>query len=228
MPDGSQRFAAYVAGTVDGADRREPMDWWSNFALYGRQHAASEAAVAAALADAGAEPGDSVELFGHSQGGMAASYVALSEEYDVPLLVTYGGPVQADVGEATLSVAVRHLDDPVSALAGGGYAAGVGAAGSFVATRETPGTLASGQGPIGPHRLDAYRETAVMLDASSDPRMRGVHDRLGELARAGSVEVFTYSAARENEVLPSASYARGGGEPTPTLPYGAARGGGLP
>ena len=228
MPDGSQRFAVYVAGTVDGADRREPMDWWSNFALYGRQHAASEAAVAAALADAGAEPGDSVELFGHSQGGMAASYVALSEEYDVPLLVTYGGPVQADVGEATLSVAVRHLDDPVSALAGGGYAAGVGAAGSFVATRETPGTLASGQGPIGPHRLDAYRETAVMLDASSDPRMRGVRDRLGELARAGSVEVFTYSAARENEVLPSASYARGGGEPTPTLPYGAARGGGLP
>ena len=101
-------------------------------------------------------------------------------------------------------------------------------AGSFVAARETPGTLASGQGPIGPHRLDAYRETAGMLDASSDPRMRGVRDRLGELARAGSVEVFTYSAARENEVLPSASYARGGGEPTPTLPYGAARGGGLP
>lgn len=226
MPDGSQRFAAYVAGTVDSADRTEPMDWWSNFALYGRQHAASEAAVAAALADAGAEPGDSVELFGHSQGGMAASYLALSEEYDVPLLVTYGGPVQADVGEATLSVAVRHLDDPVSALAGGGYAAGVGAAGSFVATRETPGTLASGQGPIGPHRLDAYRETAGMLDASSDPRMRGVRDRLGELARAGSVEVFTHSAARENEVLPSASYARGGIERAPTLPYGAAFSGG--
>ncbi|MBN9177426.1 MAG: hypothetical protein J0I43_08695 [Microbacterium sp.] len=222
MPDGSRRFAAYVAGTVTTTDRREPMDWWSNLALYGRGHAASEAAVAAALADAGARPGDSVELFGHSQGGMAASSLALSEEYDVPLLVTYGDPVQAEVGESTLSVAVRHLDDPVSALAGGGTAAGVGAAGSFVATRETPGTLATGQSPIDPHLLGAYRETATMLDASTDPRMGGVRERLAELAQAGSVEVFTYSATRDIDLAP-ARYATGESSPAAPGPsYGAA------
>ena len=112
------------------------------------------------------------------------------------MLITFGDPVQADVGADTLSVAVRHNDDPVSALADGGFAAGVGAEGSFVASRETPGTAWTGQGPIGSHLLDTYRETAGMLDTSSDPRMDGVRERWQALAQATSVEVFVYEATR--------------------------------
>lgn len=202
MPDGSRRFVAYIGGTrsTDLIAGNEPWDMASNVALYARNHSASYDAVSAALVDAGAQPGDTVDLSGHSQGAMDASFLALSGTYDVPLLVTFGDPVQADVGENTLSVAVRHRDDPVSALADGGFAAGVGAAGSFVATRDTPGTAATGAGLLGSHGIDSYRETAKLLDGSKDPRMGAVRGRLDELARATSVEVTEYRALRGSPV----------------------------
>ncbi len=66
---------------------------------------------------------------------MVASRLAVEGGYDVKTLVTLGSPVEADVGDGTLSVAVRHTDDPVAALQGGGYDTAVGAPGSFVAER---------------------------------------------------------------------------------------------
>lgn len=209
MPDGSRRFVAYLAGTSSGGGD-EAWDWDSNLALYARHDAASFDAVQAALADAGAEHGDAVGLVGYSQGGMIASFVALSGEYDVPMLTTFGDPVQADVGDRTLSVAVRHNDDPVSALSGGGFAGGVGAEGSFVASRDAPGTLLTGDGLVGPHHLDAYRETARLLDASTDPRMDAVRAQFADLAAAESVDVIVYGASREVAPIEPARYARGG------------------
>lgn len=223
MPDGDRRFVAYIGGTVTTPDRAEAWDWASDLGLYARMNAASDDALAAALTDAGAAAGDTVDLFGHSQGAMNASYLALSGDYDVSLLVTFGDPVHADVGEDTLSVAVRHLDDPVAALAGGGSAAGVGADGSFVATREHPGTLRDGQGLIAPHELDAYRETAAMLDASEDPRMDAVRARLDDLGRARSVETIVYAAARDT-VVPPTPYVRGEEVAVVPPPYAAAGG----
>lgn len=196
MTDGSRRFVAYIAGTNTEGRDDEAWDARSNLELYGQRQAASHAAVLAALADAGAQPGDVVGLAGHSQGGMDASFVALSGGYDVPWIVTFGDPVQAEVGDRTLSVALRHLDDPVSALADGGFAGGVGAAGSFVASREIPGTVRAGDGLLDPHALDAYRETAQALDASPDPRMAAVRAQFAELASARSVDLVVYGAAR--------------------------------
>jgi hypothetical protein len=208
MPDGSRRFVAYIAGTSSGGGD-EAWDWDSNLALYARQDAPSYAAVQAALADAGALSGDAVGLAGYSQGGMIASFVTLSGDYEVPLLMTFGDPVQADVGDQTLSVALRHNDDPVSALADGGFAGSVGAEGSFVASRDAPGTLLGGDGLIGPHDMDAYRETARMLDASSDPRMDTVRAQLADLARADSVDVIVYGASRVPVPVDPATCAAG-------------------
>lgn len=229
LPDGSRRFAAYIAGTA-GVGEREPWNWTANGELYvARQEAASYTATMAALADAGARPGDSVDLFGYSQGAMVASFMAMSDTYDVPMLVTFGDPVQADVGSDTLSVAVRHADDPVSALADGGYAAGVGAEGSFVATRETPGSAWDGQGMFGAHQLDTYRDTARLLDGSPDPRMDGVRARWDDLARARSVEAFVYEASTlppaEPPDVPAARFERSAGA-TPGVSYGASAGAG--
>ena len=195
MPNGSRQFMVYAAGTA--GDEREAWDWPANIDLYAdHERAASFEATMAAVADAGAQPGDTVNLAGYSQGGLVASFVALDGTYDVPLLITFGDPVQADVGSDTLSVALRHDDDPVSALANGGFAAGVGADGSFVASRDTPGTAWTGEGAIGSHQLDAYRETAGMLDGSTDPRMDAVRERWQALSQATSVEAFVYGAAR--------------------------------
>lgn len=206
MNDGSRRFVAYVAGTVAGGPDDEAWDMESNVRLYSGGHGASYDALRAALADAGAHAGDSVDLVGHSQGAMDASLLALAGEYDVPLLVTFGDPIHADVADGTLSVAVRHADDPVSALSDGGFAAGVGADGSFVASRETAATALTGEGVLGQHALSTYRETAALLDRSPDPRMDGVRARLDALAGAASVEMTVYAASRDP--LPTAGSRR--------------------
>lgn len=210
MPGGERRFVVYAAGTARDGAPDEAWDARSNLELYARTRSASFDATMAAAADAGARPGDRVLLAGYSQGAMVASFVALSGEFEVPLLVTFGDPIQPDVGGGTLSVAVRHLDDPVSALAGGGHDAGVGAEGSFVASRASPGAAFDGEGLLGQHALDAYRDTARLLDASPDPRMDAVRARFGELAHARSVEAVVYGADRGEAPDPISGAATSG------------------
>lgn len=195
MPDGTRQYVAYVTGTK-GDEPGEPWDNASNLDLYLRdEQSASLAATREALALAGAAPGDRVHLVGHSQGAMVATHLAMDSPYDVATLVTIGSPVQGEVGGGTLSVALRHVDDPVSALAAGGVAGGVGAPGSFVAERVA---LAPDAPPaewlLGAHGLDRYTETAGMLDASSDPRMDAVRDRLADLGAATTVTTTDYAA----------------------------------
>lgn len=197
MPDGTRQFAVYIPGTnTDGAPS-DPFDAESNLELYTGQRSASYEATLAALRAAGAEPGDVVHAFGHSQGAMIASRLAVEGGYDAQTLVTFGSPVEAEVGADTLSVAVRHTDDPVAALSGGGHDGGVGATGSFVAERSVDVTLSVfTPDPLQAHHLEAYEETAALLDGSDDPRMDAVRERLGQLGAASSVEVTEYSAER--------------------------------
>lgn len=195
LADGSTQFVAYVDGTQVGAGDDEPFDMTSNLELYlEREGADSYEAVRQALRSAGAEPGATVHLVGYSQGAMAVSHVALSGEYLVPTLVTVGSPVEADVGDDTLNVSLRHTDDPVAYLATGGFAAGVGAVGSFVAERRVGASSV-----IAPHHMKNYRETAALLDASPDPRMDAVRERLAGLGAAASVTVSAYGAQRAPE-----------------------------
>ncbi len=78
MPDGTRRFAVYVAGTrTMQPSTSDPFDMGSNVELYTGERSASYDATLAALADAGAEPGDVVHAFGHSQGAMVNAHVAL-------------------------------------------------------------------------------------------------------------------------------------------------------
>ncbi|TDN91102.1 hypothetical protein [Microbacterium sp. BK668] len=196
MPDGSRQYAVYVRGTTGGG-AREAFDMTSNLQLYGGEQAASYEAAVAALHDAGAGPGDVVHAFGHSQGAMVAARLAVDGDFDTRTLVTFGAPVDAEVGEGTLSVAVRHRDDPVVALAGGGYDGGVGSPGSFVAERTIdPMLSAADADPLTAHHMTTYRETAAMLDSSGDPRMATVRERLAQLGAAASVEVREYAVER--------------------------------
>jgi len=200
MPDGTRQFAVYIAGTqtpvVGGAD---PFDMRSNVELYGGDTAASYAVVVEALRAAGAGAGDAVHAFGHSQGAMIASRLATEGGFDTRTVVTFGSPVAADVGAGTLSVTVRHTDDPVVALADGGLPAVVGAPGSFVAERVAHPRAHLGDLIVPSHHMGAYEETSAMLDASSDPRMHAVRNVLGALAAAASVETTVWGAVRRDE-----------------------------
>jgi hypothetical protein len=197
MPDGSQQFAVYLAGMQSyafGGD--DPWDNTSNVELYAGTMSDSYAATEAALAAAGARPGDALHVFGFSQGAMIGGHLAVEGAYDTQTLVSVGSPVEADVGPGTLSVSVRHTDDPVAGLAGGGHAEAVGAPGSFVAERVADPDAGQDEILLPAHRLVAYAETAALVDASTDPRVAGLRDVFTELARAESVEVTEYAAVR--------------------------------
>lgn len=197
MTDGSRQFAVYVAGTqTAAANTGDPFDMASNVELYAGERSTSYDATLAALERAGANPGDVVHAFGHSQGAMVATHVAIEGGYDTRTLITFGSPVEGDVSDTTLSIALRHGDDPVAALAAGGHPAPVGAPGSFVAERT--GDPLPGLHDIGmpSHGIDAYIDTARLLDDSADPRMAAVREVFAELGTAASVDVVEYSAER--------------------------------
>ncbi|MFJ6677902.1 hypothetical protein ACIQLK_02085 [Microbacterium sp. NPDC091382] len=199
MPGGGQRFALYVSGTRTKGDVGT-FGMATNVPLYFGASSSSYESVRIALEKAGAKPGDSVMVSGHSQGAMIASRVALEEEYEVPMLVGFGNPVQADVGPDTVQVDFRHSDDLVPLLAGGGHDASIGAPGSMVVERNVnPWPW------IDSHQMGAYTATAEMLDASSDPRMDAVRQRLAEFGQAEKVEVFVYDT--EEGVTPSSADA---------------------
>ncbi|MHC2998152.1 hypothetical protein [Microbacterium sp. HJ5] len=211
MPDGSREFAVYVAGmqtlAVGGDD---PWDNLSNVQLYSGESSASYEATVQALHAAGAESGDVVHAFGHSQGAMIGSHLALEGGYDVQTLATFGSPIEAEVGPSTLSVAIRHTDDPVSALAGAGSNGPVGAAGSFIVEREAHSDSGLDDFGVPAHRMAAYTETAELIDASTDPRMGPVRDVFDRLATAESVEVTEFAAERAGERALSPSSGAGG------------------
>ena len=211
MPDGTMRYAVYLAGTREFsplADGTDPWDMTSNLQMYFGQDSAAYEAVKAAMVDAGVPAGARVYLFGHSQGGLIADWLAVQGEYEVPLLVTAGSPTEAAVGDETLSVQLRHTDDIVQSLAGGGSDARVGGEGSMVVERAgTPGAQL-GDVTDAAHHLTAYVATAKMVDAAADPRATRMRSVLGELRGATSVTAVEYDATR---VTPPAASK---GEPT--------------
>ncbi len=197
MPDGSRQYAVYIAGMQSfalGGD--DPWDDESNLQLYSGETSDSYAATEAALAAAGVQPGDAVHVFGFSQGAMIGAHLALQGDYDTRTLVSIGSPVDADVGSGTLSVSLRHTDDPVAGLAGGGHGEAVGAAGGFVAERVSDPAPAIEDARLPAHRLAAYAETAALVDASNDPRVDGLRAVFDGLGEAEAVEVTEYAATR--------------------------------
>ncbi|MDZ8173042.1 hypothetical protein [Microbacterium xanthum] len=194
------QYVVYVAGTRSAAlGGTQPFDNRSNLQLYSGRRSASYDATVAAMADAGIRPGDIVHTAAHSQAAMITSHLALDGAYDTRTLVTFGSPVHAAVGEEVLAVTVRHTDDPVAALAGGGHAQEVGAPGSFVVERSADPDAGLDDVTMPAHDMAAYVETAARVDGSDDPRVDGVHDLVDMLAEADAVEVFEYSAHRRAE-----------------------------
>jgi len=114
-----------------------------------------------------------------------------------------------------MSVDLRHGDDPVAMLAGGGFPSRVGAEGSFVASRVIDPAPGPQDLSLPAHHLSAYTETAELVDASADPRVAEVHERMAELEGArlistqefGARQVDAVPRRRPGAVSPAASGA---------------------
>lgn len=197
MPDGRQQFAVYVKGTQSvafGGD--EPWDMRSNTQLYTGERSASYQATLDALEKSGAKPGDRVLVVGHSQGALVGAHLAMESGYEVPLLLTAGAPVEPTVGEGQLVVQLRHTDDIVSSLAGGGSAEGTGSPDSFTARRVVDPGFGPNDFTLHSHGHDQYVETAEMVDASGDPRLNALDRVWADLEGATEITSTDYRAQR--------------------------------
>lgn len=195
---GRREHVVYIAGTKElGTPYDEPWDMASNFELYLGQASSSYDATGRALAAAGALAGDRIHLVGHSQGAMIAGRFARESGYDVGSLITFASPVQVELDDV-LTVTVRHTDDPIVALSAGGIPVVGGAPGSFVVERVADPQPRLGDLALGVHHMDAYRETAALIDASDDPRVDAVRVHLAGLVSAGTATAIVYGARRDH------------------------------
>jgi hypothetical protein len=115
------RFVVYVGPTETFSPQAtaEPWDLTSNVQGVAGLDAGSLRATRAAMLDAGIAPGDEVQLIGFSQGGLVATRLAASGDWNVAGLETYGAPAGNIVLPEGLSgMAVRNTDDFIPALAG--------------------------------------------------------------------------------------------------------------
>ncbi|HCS61268.1 MAG TPA: hypothetical protein DIW46_07715 [Microbacterium sp.] len=197
MADGTNRFMVYARGTQSGFyGAGNPFDMKSNLELYTKQQSASYQGTLGALEAAGAKPGDRVDVYAHSQSGFIAGHLSMESEFDVKVQVTAGSPVEPTLRDDQLLIQLRHTDDPVSALAGGGSVNGTGSEGSFVATREASPGQQIEDVALDAHQLDTYYETAEMIDESGDVRVQVVEESWRELADAVAIESTEYRVDR--------------------------------
>ena len=159
---------------------------------------ASYQATLDALEAAGAEPGDRVDIFAHSQGAMIGAHLAMESEFDVQVQMTAGSPVEPTLDDDQLLVQLRHTDDVVSSLAGGGSPNGTGSPDSFIAQREGDPARGPQDLLLAPHQLEAYIETAEQVDASDDPRAAALEGYWAELDGAVEITATEYHAERDD------------------------------
>ena len=204
-----QSYIVYVGGTIDTSPVAggEPFDMTSDLGGVARLDPGSQRATELAMEQAGIRPGDTVIPVGYSQGGIVATSIATSGDYDIPALVTFGSPTAGvDVASTTIDVAVEHTDDLVPALGGIPRADDRGGGDRIVVTRQTfSGDVPPDSSPIDAHLMNEYAATAHKMDAAADPRLAAALSRL-PTGGPGDAELF-----RGDRVVPRAAGGGGGG-----------------
>lgn len=205
------RFEVYIAGTVDFglASADQPWDMTSNVAGVAGLPAGSYQAVRDAMAQAGVTPTSPVVLTGYSQGGLVASLVAASGDYNVREVVTFGAPAgQVQIPADVPVLTVRHSDDIVPATGGSDSNPR-----ALVIEREVFRDRSVPTEELVPaHQLHNYRDTASLIDLAESDRVRAA---LAELDAAAArdrppdtVESTKYRAFRRPEGVATFSGGR--------------------
>lgn len=195
------RYVVYVGPTetFSPLPTDEPWDMASN--VYGVAGASpgSLRAVELAMADAGITAADEVVVTGFSQGGLIATLVTASGDWNVVGLETHGAPAgNIPVPEGVAGLAVRNTDDLVPALAGPQLDDTLVQV-ERRAFRDDEGLPTHQAAPA--HQRTAYARTAAAIDDAQSTVVREQVARLDAftaeyLQRGGSVTALTYHAER--------------------------------
>lgn len=195
-PDGTEKFQVYLGGTLDFSPVAggEPWDLTSNVHGMAQLSPASYRAAEQAMADAGITADSEVVFTGYSQGGLIATMLAASGDYDTKGLFTVGAPAgNLAVPDTFPAVAIEHTDDIIPALAGDRL--------SHTAVLVERQAFSNGDLPEGvalpAHELHAYRQTAELLDGAQASAVTQAAAALREFGRnAVQVETIEYHAER--------------------------------
>lgn len=120
-PGAPDRFVVYVGPTetFSPVADHEPWDLTSNVGGVGGLDVGSFRATELAMHDAGIGTGDAVQFVGYSQGGLIATMLAGSGEWNAAGLETFGAPAgNIELPEGLSGMAVRNSDDFIPLLAG--------------------------------------------------------------------------------------------------------------
>ncbi len=175
--DGTVSWQVFVPGTQTNEGGlwggAVPNDWASNVQMYSGQEAAHSNAVLEAMRQAGIQPGESVMMAGHSQGGIAAAMLASQEdvqaEFSIDSIVTIGSPVgQFDLPPSVNALHLEHEDDLVSGLDNLANPVAPNRTTVMRNINEHEDSRSVRQS----HDIPAYRRTAEQADRSTDPSIQ--------------------------------------------------------
>lgn len=146
----------------------DPSDLTTNLLLSGGRESELVNAALATVRSAGIQPGDPIMTAGHSQGGIAATDLADALHHDgyaVTHVVTFGSPVaNLPLPPGVEGMSIEHRDDLVPRLD-----AAPNRDDRNRTTVVTDSHSHPDQGPVGPHSLLLYAETATTLRELDDP-----------------------------------------------------------
>ena len=201
-PGKAPRYIVYVGPTetFSPVARDEPWDLTSNVTGVAGLSSGSIRATEAAMHDAGVEPGDAVQFVGFSQGGLVATRLAASGDWNAAGLETYGAPA-GDIPLPTGldGMAIRNSDDFIPALAGPQVDHHL-----LQVERRAfePGSPIPTELPAPAHQRSAYVATATEIDRAQSQAVRTQVAAMDAFTtdyteREGStVTVMTYHAER--------------------------------
>lgn len=201
-PGQPPRFAIFIGPTetFSPVAATEPRDLTSNVHGVANLSPGALRAVEQAMVDAGISPADEVQVAGFSQGGLIATMLAGSGEWNVVGVATYGAPAGGiALPEGLAGMAVRNTDDFIPALGGPqldhhllqvereAFAGG----GEIVTDQVVPA-----------HQRTAYERTASAIDAAESNAIQQQIRALDAFASdyldapGGRATVMTYEATR--------------------------------
>lgn len=190
------RYEVFIAGTADfnPISAGEPFDLTSNVAGVAGQSPASYRAVQLAMEQAGITEASAVSFVGHSQGGLIASMLAASGDYNTQGVTTIGAPAgQILIPPGVPALLIEHYEDLVPAL--GGTQANTDA---LIVRRHAfsdeypPDPTLSVPG----HHLQYYLQTAELIDHAESTVLQDTVAELNEFSSGDSVTSTWYAAER--------------------------------
>jgi hypothetical protein len=192
----SVRYEVFIAGTADfnPISKTEAFDFTANVAGVSGLPPASYRAVQLAMEQAGITSTSQVSLVGYSQGGLVASMLAASGDYNVKAVTTIGGPTgQIIIPSGIPALLIEHDEDLVPAL--GGPQSNTDA---VVVTRRAFSEQhpADTSLPMPGHQLQYYLETAVLIDGAESKLLSSTVDQINDFSNGEVVTSTWYHAER--------------------------------